>query len=157
MRCQQEWLRLYRRVRSRTRRDDADDHLQNALMSYFERPEGSVHHQDAYITRSAVNSSLNAIRRERQGCVQAADDFETLVNVADPAPSQEDIYESTQRLAHFHEGCEQLPDRTRQIFLMNRVEKMKYSHIAQSLAISESSVEKHIAKALIFLSTWMDH
>lgn len=40
---------------------------------------------------------------------------------------------------------------------MNRVEKMKYSHIAQSLAISESSVEKHIAKALIFLSTWMDH
>lgn len=70
MRCQQEWLRLYRRVRSRTRRDDADDHLQNALMSYFERPGGSVQHQDAYITRSAVNSSLNAIRRERQGYVR---------------------------------------------------------------------------------------
>ncbi|MBS1101578.1 sigma-70 family RNA polymerase sigma factor [Gluconobacter sp. Dm-62] len=156
MRCQQEWLRLYRRVRSRTRRDDADDHLQNAFMSYFERPEGSVQHQDAYITRSAINSSLNAIRREQQGCVQAAEGFETLLDTPDPAPSQEQIYESSQKLAHFHAGCEQLPDRTRQIFLMNRVEKMKYSHIAQSLTISESSVEKHIAKALVFLSTWMD-
>lgn len=157
MRCQQEWLRLYRRVRSRTRRDDADDHLQNAFMSYFERPEGSVQHQDAYITRSAINSSLNAIRREQQGCVQAAEGFETLLDTPDPAPSQEQIYESSQKLAHFHAGCQRLPDRTRQIFLMNRVEKMKYSHIAQSLTISESSVEKHIAKALVFLSTWMDH
>ncbi|GBR43974.1 RNA polymerase sigma factor [Gluconobacter roseus] len=157
MRCQQEWLRLYRRVRSRTRREDADDHLQNALVNYFERPEGSVQHQDAYITRSAINSSLNAIRREQQGCVQAAEGFETLLETPDPAPSQEEIYESSQKLAHFRAGCEQLPDRTRQIFLMNRVEKMKYSHIAKSLAISESSVEKHIAKALVFLSTWMDH
>lgn len=157
MRCQQEWLRLYRRVRSRTRRDDADDHLQNALVNYFERPEGSVQHQEAYITRSAINSSLNAIRREQQGYVQAAEGFETLLETPDPAPSQEQIYESGQKLAHFRAGCEQLPDRTRQIFLMNRVEKMKYSHIAKSLAISESSVEKHIAKALVFLSTWMDH
>ncbi|WP_215745230.1 RNA polymerase sigma factor [Gluconobacter sp. P1C6_b] len=157
MRCQQEWLRLYRRVRSRTRREDADDHLQNALVNYFERPEGSVQHQEAYITRSAINSSLNAIRREQQGYVQAAEGFEALLETPDPAPSQEEIYESGQKLAHFRAGCEQLPDRTRQIFLMNRVEKMKYSHIAKSLAISESSVEKHIAKALVFLSTWMDY
>lgn len=101
MRCQQEWLRLYRRVRSRTRREDADDHLQNALVNYFERPEGSVQHQEAYITRSAINSSLNAIRREQQGYVQAADGFETLLETPDPAPSQEDIYESGQKLAHF--------------------------------------------------------
>ncbi|GBQ32463.1 iron-regulated sigma factor/transcriptional regulator [Gluconacetobacter azotocaptans DSM 13594] len=154
--CQTEWLRLYRRVRALTRRDDAEDHLQAALLNYFERPEGTVTSPEAYITRSALNLSLNARKREQNGCVAPADRNEMLVEVRDPAPSQEEAYAATQLMARFQEGCAQLPEKTRQAFLLNRVEKMKYRDIAATLGISESSVEKHIAKALVFLSSWVN-
>ncbi|WP_182355411.1 RNA polymerase sigma factor [Komagataeibacter europaeus] len=152
----QDWLRLYRRVRMLTHRHDAEDHLQSAFMNYLERPEGSIEHPEAYITRSAVNLSHNARKREQTICTAAVSWDDMLVDVRDATPSQEDAYESRQKLAHFHAGCLQLPERTRQVFLFHCVRKMKYRDIAGLLDISESSVEKHIVKALTFLSAWME-
>ncbi|GAP24527.1 iron-regulated sigma factor/transcriptional regulator [Gluconobacter frateurii NBRC 101659] len=154
--CQQEWLRLRRRIRTFTHRDDAEDHLQTALANYYERSQGQVTHPEAYITRSALNLHLNDLKKAASGSLSTTGDQEQILELRDPAPSQEEAYAASQRMARFHEGCRQLPERTRQAFLLNRVEKMKYREIAVALGISESSVEKHIAKALVFLSSWMD-
>ncbi|AQU86274.1 transcriptional regulator [Komagataeibacter nataicola] len=154
--CRQDWLRLYRRVRSLTRRDDAEDHLQSAFVNYLERPDGSIGHPEAYITRSAVNLSHNARRREQVGCIAPGGWDDMLGDVRDTAPTQEEAYQARERLLRFHAGCQRLPRRTRQAFVLHRVEKMTYREIAALMDISESSVEKRIAKALVFLSTWME-
>ena len=46
----------------------------------------------------------------------------------------------------------QLPDRSRKVFLMSRFEGLKNREIAQKLQISTTTVENHIAKALQYFS-----
>ena len=43
----------------------------------------------------------------------------------------------------------ELPDGQREVFLMNRVDKVTYKEIAKMLGISETAVEKRMQKALI--------
>ena len=45
----------------------------------------------------------------------------------------------------------ELPELTRRIFVLRRLEDMKYSHIAGLLGISMSAVEKHMARAVSHL------
>ena len=46
---------------------------------------------------------------------------------------------------------DELAPRTREIFLMHRVEGYSCAHIAQHFGISLSAVEKHIARAVLSL------
>lgn len=41
-----------------------------------------------------------------------------------------------------------LPDGQREVFLMNRIQKMTYAQIAESLGVSQKAVEKRMSKAL---------
>ncbi|MCG4258443.1 RNA polymerase sigma factor [Acetobacter senegalensis] len=154
---QQVWAALRQRIRALTHRDDAEDHLQSAFVNYLEREGEPVREPHAYITRSAINLARNAHKREQTGYVTLTEDsLPPYFEIADPAPSQEEVYASRQRLAHFRAGCSQLPEKTRLVFLLHRVKKMKYQEIANISGMSVSSVEKHIAKALTFLSAWME-
>ena len=44
-----------------------------------------------------------------------------------------------------------LPDPQREVFLMNRIDKLKYREIAERLGISQKAVEKRMHKALLHL------
>lgn len=46
---------------------------------------------------------------------------------------------------------ESLPEKQREVFLMNRIEKKKYKEIAQQLNISVKAVEKRMHQALIIM------
>jgi len=50
----------------------------------------------------------------------------------------------------------EIPDKTRAIFLMSRIDSMSYKEIAVNLEISEKAVEKHMTKALRIVRTKMD-
>lgn len=56
-----------------------------------------------------------------------------------------------QELALIRDTILQLPQRCRQVYLLNRIEGMSYSEIARHCGISVKAVEKHIAKALVTL------
>ncbi|MFV0379196.1 MAG: RNA polymerase sigma factor [Mangrovibacterium sp.] len=46
-----------------------------------------------------------------------------------------------------------MPEKTRAIFLMSRIDLMSYTEIAANLGISNKAVEKHVSKALSILRT----
>ncbi|MDF4202949.1 RNA polymerase sigma factor [Maribacter sp. SA7] len=46
-----------------------------------------------------------------------------------------------------------LPEKQREAFLMNRIDKLTYKEIAIRLDVSETAIEKRISKALIKLNT----
>ncbi|WP_163708039.1 RNA polymerase sigma factor [Mangrovibacterium lignilyticum] len=50
----------------------------------------------------------------------------------------------------------EIPDKTRAIFLMSRIDSMSYSEIAVNLDISNKAVEKHMSKALKYLRSKVD-
>jgi RNA polymerase sigma-70 factor (ECF subfamily) len=55
-------------------------------------------------------------------------------------------------MARVMRALNELPERTREIFVLQRLEQMTYPQIAEALAISVSTVEKHMIKALAYLT-----
>ena len=49
-----------------------------------------------------------------------------------------------------------LPDRTRQVFVLCRVEGMRHRTVARRLGVSVSSVDKHMMKAIAHLAESLD-
>ena len=48
----------------------------------------------------------------------------------------------------------ELPLRTQQIFRLNRIDGMTYVEVAHRLGISESTVQKHLARAVAHAMAW---
>ncbi|MDA3880762.1 MAG: RNA polymerase sigma-70 factor [Prolixibacteraceae bacterium] len=59
--------------------------------------------------------------------------------------------------AKLQKAISNLPEHCRAIFLMSRIDEMKYHEIAQSLKISVKAVEKQISKALKLLRENIDY
>jgi len=103
-----------------------------------------------YLYRSVYNNSmmyLRKIRREHPMAEQLSYHLE--IESEDPSGilQQEEL---TERIS---KTLEALPDRTRVIFQLNRLEGLKYKEIAESLSISVKTVEVHMGKALKALRT----
>ena len=48
-----------------------------------------------------------------------------------------------------------LAPRTREVILLHRFEGFSHAQVGERLGITVSAVEKHVAKATLFLSDWM--
>lgn len=64
------------------------------------------------------------------------------------APSPQHQAESAQMLDALRQALFKLPDRCREVYLLNRVSGMSYAQIARHCGITANTVEKHIARAL---------
>jgi RNA polymerase sigma factor (sigma-70 family) len=150
----QVWNRLIREVRSRTRgRADAEELLHAAylrLMRY--RAQQAVENVDAFLVRTAVNIGVDNYRHDRFTADLPPDEMAICEN----SPLQDEVLAARARLQRVREGLARLTPRTREIFLMHRLDDLKYREIAERLGISQSAVEKHIAKAALFLTEWTE-
>jgi RNA polymerase sigma-70 factor (ECF subfamily) len=148
------WDRMIREVRIRTRgRADAEELLHSAylrLMRY--RAQHAVENIAAFLVRTAVNIGVDNYRHDKFIADVAPDD----TGVCENSPLQDEVLAARVRLERVREGLSRLTPRTREIFLMHRLEDLKYREIAERLGISQSAVEKHIAKAALFLTEWTE-
>lgn len=142
---------LMRRGRSRP---DADDLVQDAWvkLASYERLQ-TVARPEAFLMRTALNLSIDAHRSSRSRGEQVLIE-ESLV--VDTAPTVESILLARERIARLSECLAALDAKTRRIFLAHRVEGMSYIEIARDNQLSVSAVEKHIAKAALFLTRSME-
>jgi len=147
------------RVRAALRRrgrslQDADDIVQDAwirLATYAsKRP---VQRQAALLMRIALNLSIDSHRREltRGEEVQLED-----VLLVDVSPSAEMALLARERLKRLSVCLGRLNRSTREIFLAHRIDGMTYQEIARDRNVSISTVEQHVAKAMMQLTTWME-
>lgn len=132
---------------------DAEDLLQTAYLRFMSYPRRAmVDNVQAFLVRTAVNIDIDNYRRERFFAGIAP---EVRCN-SERSPLPDEVVAARASLKRAEEGLSQLNPRTREILLMHRLENMKYREIAKQLAISESAVEKHIAKGTLFLGKWME-
>jgi RNA polymerase sigma factor (sigma-70 family) len=73
---------------------------------------------------------------------------------ADEEKSPERVLVVEQELSLVAGALNRMPERTRDVFLLIRVEGLKQAEIAEMLGISVSAVEKHFAKALAHLGRY---
>lgn len=100
----------------------------------------------AYLARSARNAAIDHIRAERTRAAYITGTVPEQHVVASPSPH--DIVEARQGLQQVDDVLRALPDRTRHIFLLNRVHGRTYCEIAEVFGITPSGVEKHMARVL---------
>jgi RNA polymerase sigma factor (sigma-70 family) len=133
---------------------DAEDLVQEAWvrLAMFESREVVVE-PEAFLMRAALNLSTDAYRtRASRGEQLMLED----VVLVDATPSGEAKVMAQQQLARLSECLAALPCRTRDIFLAHRHDGLRYADIAALCGLSVSAVEKHIARAMLEVSSGME-
>jgi RNA polymerase sigma factor (sigma-70 family) len=125
----------------------ASDLVQDTFVRVIERPDTRVQDLRAYLYTIARNLMLNHRKQEarrRTDCVP----HEWLGEIAADTPSPEDAVDSRLQLERLQHMIGQLPLRTQQIFVLNRIDGLTHAEVARTLRISESAVQKHLAMAI---------
>ncbi len=150
------WSYLRGQVSRATRRDDAEDLLHDAWVRMTERA-AAVDNAEAFLVRSAANGGRDAYRRERRQRPSSQISETQIAGVRDDVPLQDEALIARHRLERLLQGIDQLSPRTREVFLMHRLDGRKHREIAAELGITQSAVEKHVAKAVEVLTNWMEN
>jgi RNA polymerase sigma factor (sigma-70 family) len=78
------------------------------------------------------------------------------VVLIDATPTAEAVVLARERVARLSVCLGRLSEKTRDIFLAQRIDGMSYQQIAQRHRLSISTVEKHVAKATMQVTGWME-
>lgn len=134
---------------------EAQDLVQQVFLRLSQHPGlDGVDKPDAYIFQTAANALKDLQRRDavrfRHGAVDAQDiDLEEEAR-SDLSPER--VLLGRQAVAQLAAALRELPERTRDIFMLRCYEGLKHAEIAHLHGISVRAVEKHVAKALARVS-----
>jgi RNA polymerase sigma factor (sigma-70 family) len=139
---------LYRYARNVA---DVDELLQETyehLLAAGAAPEREeVRSIRAFALTVARNVALSWLRHRQVVPIELVADLEVLETL-DDRDQVEEIVNSHQELALLTRAVARLPERCRQVFTLRKVYGLSQKEIAASLAISENTVEQHLAKGV---------
>jgi RNA polymerase sigma factor (sigma-70 family) len=134
--------------------EDTDDLIQDAFLRLeVYRRERVVQEPEAFLVRTVQNLSIDLLRKSAHRLHVGVETQEA--RLIDPRPPPDEVLTGQQRLQQLRRGLESLAPRTREAVLLHRIEGYSHAQIAAHLGISISAVEKHIAKAALFLSDFL--
>ena len=148
------FARLMKFCRRRGRsQEEAEDLIQEAFLRLHEYCRTTeVRNEEAFLTRTVANLAINEYRRDRivSYANETVEELEQGVGLADASPGPERILAAQQRLDQITRVLGAVSERTCEIFLAHRA-GYSYDEIAADLAISQRTVQKHIARAVFLL------
>jgi RNA polymerase sigma factor (sigma-70 family) len=147
------YTKLSKTARAKGYSDDgAEDRVQEACVRLLEAQQGSViANTEGYFRRVLRNLKIDGLRHRLRLATVPIDDL-----LVDSQPGPDRTAQARRELAAVAKALEALPPRCRYAFELHRFEELSYVEIAQRMGISNSMVEKHIAKAMLRLATALD-
>lgn len=127
-------------------RATAADLVQELFLRFWRRPSAPLEDLGSYLIRSAHNLAIDHLRSEGARTRNEAGLLPE--QRGDSSVSLDAALEAGSDLRRVEAALRGLPERTRHIFLLNRIHGQTYGQIARSMALSQSSVEKHMMRAL---------
>lgn len=132
-----------RRIRNHA---EAEDLTQDVLMKIAQQGLGSVQRPEAYVFQMAAN-----LLRDRGRRLKVRQTYQRgLGQVAAMETEERDpdrVLQSRESLSTVLRALNRLPERTRTIFVLFRLENMKQREIADMLGVSLRTVEQHVIQA----------
>ena len=127
----------------------AEELVQDLFLRLWERRESW---QDAmpsrsYLYQAARNRAFDHLKRQR---VAERQSFELVEEETNP-PEAEVALAADDLRAALHRAIEQLPPRTREVFVLSRGHGLTYPQIAEALTISVKTVETQMTRAFRIL------
>src|SRR3984957_4454676 len=134
---------------------EAEDLAQEVFLRMLRR--GNVSGLDdvrAYLFETASSVLVDRARRGTVRHRSKHDSFDPESHAGESFPSER-VFLGREALNCASVALLELPERTRTIFVLRRLEGMRYTEVAQRLGISVSAVEKHMVRAVAHLKTRM--
>lgn len=146
---------LTRYFGARARRGaDVEDLVQEVFLRLARRVgDAPVEAAEGYVFAIANSVLVDSYRRAGRRLPAAPGDLDAnnALSLADDH-SPERILLGQEELAAVQRALQELPERTRFAFVLNRYEELSYQEIARRLGVSVSAVEKHMMRALAHLA-----
>lgn len=147
---------LERVARRIVRSGDIDDIVQETFVRSYEADlDRPIRHPRAFMLKTARNLALNHVDLSDQRLVDSLDAMVDIDFVA-RTPSLERQVESRERFLMFCRAVRELPLQCRRAFILKKVYGLSQKEIAEYLGISESTVEKHVAKGILGCWTYLE-
>lgn len=127
--------------------DKAEDLMQDVFIKLWDNC-GKVDYDKvkSYIFTIANNMFLNEVKHQK-----VVQNYNKLNKKEATNESPEFILLEKEFMNKIETAIADLPEKQREVFLMNRIEKKKYRDIAQQLNISVKAVEKRMHQALLIM------
>jgi RNA polymerase sigma-70 factor (ECF subfamily) len=127
--------------------ENAEDISQNSFIKLWENCKKiSPDKAKSFLFKTAINLSLNEIKHQKVVLKFNNNASERSQN---ETPEYKMIENEFQ--VKLENAIASLTDKQREVFLLNRIEKVKYSDIAEMLNISVKAVEKRMHAALLIM------
>ena len=139
---------VYRRV---GRQEDAQDLLQDAFASLSDSLLATLSGApEAYLRRVVHNLLYDWFRNKHVRRAELHVPIDEALTVGTP-PDQETGLDEEDARQRYIAALDLLPHKTREIFLLSRVDGLPYAEIAKRMGLSVKSIEYHMTKALAHL------
>ena len=125
----------------------AADVVQDVFTALWSRAREQISWTPAYLARATQFTAISHFRAEHRRRRFLAGITEE--QYAPPVIQPDQIVAAREDLTRLDAALAALPERTRQVFLLNRCHHCSYDEIAAALGLSYSTVEREIAKALL--------
>jgi len=126
------------------RKDDIPDLRNDIYVQVFEAALQSIPDKpQQFVVTIARNLLIDRLRRERIVPMEAVADLDALHAALD-APSPENATIARDELRLLQTALERLPQRTREVIVMRRVEGLSRAEISVRLGISQETISAHV-------------
>ena len=130
---------------------EAEDMIQEVFMRLATMDARQLQSQEAYIFRMALNLLRDRSRREKVRYTYRAESMaseEAGIDQLDPLR----VVAAQESMDDFAQALRELPQLTRDIFVLYRIENVDKRVIAQTFNISLSTLERHLTRAMVHLT-----
>ncbi|MET0263260.1 MAG: RNA polymerase sigma factor [Rariglobus sp.] len=129
--------------------DEVRDVVQEAYLRVFKlRNPERIRTPKRFLFRTVRNLILDRVRKQQVRDRYAALDTDSVETVPDVAPTPALVACDRERRALLEAAAATLPERTREIFILNAYAHMSYSEIADHMGLSKTAVAKHLTRAI---------
>lgn len=136
--------------------DDAKDAVQQLFLAFWEKRKNITINTSvkSYLVTSLRNRLIDQIKKTVH-CKSLQNESEPLIIDQEDLAVNVMIGKELQEL--ITDTIQKLPDKTREIFCLNRFEGLKYKEIALEMEMSVKNVEYHMGSALKLLRDILSH
>lgn len=119
---------------------------------------GTVEHVEAFLNSTVRNLALDHVRK-RKVREQFEQEFASdlgIPGMPTRVPDLENAVIARERMRQLDLALASLPERTRQVFILHRIEGLSYPEVAQYLGVSERTVFQDAKEALAHCRDQLD-
>jgi RNA polymerase sigma-70 factor (ECF subfamily) len=130
---------------------EVDDVIQEMYARIVSQPFlEAIKYPRQYAVQTATSIIIDHIRRSRVISISAAGSLDHL-EILDPEASPEQQLEFREEIVEVARSLAEIPERTREVLILRRVEGLSQQETAERLGISVKTVDKHLARGVAAL------